>query len=339
MTAAIGSATTIERNTTTKPRERAVALSLGRRPRGTGTAASTVDTGAYVPTPVRLAIPTQMPLSGSNHFFSTALQPPRYLSVDLEDAGPARVLLLELLVDGRHDRAEAELREDPLRLRGLREADEPVRGVAVLARLDDGDRRLDQQGLPRDDVLELRESRLVLVRDEDVAAPGDERVRRVAARRVERDDVLDQLLDERLWPACPVLPRRRCAPYAAITFHFAAPDESGFGVTIPTPGFTRSLQFLIFFGLPSRTAKTTIELVAMPLYDCLSQLGSTSPAFTRSSMSSPVESWTTSALSPAATARAWSPDAPYDWVKLTSRPSGVCCHALMTAPSASRGTA
>ena len=63
-------------------------------------------------------------------------------------------------------------------------------------------------------------------------------------------------------------------------------------------------------GLSKGTAKTTIEFVAIPLKDCLSQFGSTSPAFSRSSMSSPVESWTTSARRPAATARAWSPEAP-----------------------------
>ena len=124
-----------------------------------------------------------------------------------------------------------------------------------------------------------------------------------------------------------------------MTFHFAAPDERGFGVTMPTPGFRRSPQFLIFFGFPSRTANTTIEFVAMPLADWRFHFESTSPALTSSSMSRPVDSWTTSAFNPAATARAWSPDAPYDCVKLTSRPSGVCCQALMTAPSASRGTA
>ncbi len=46
-----------------------------------------------------------------------------------------------------------------------------------------------------------------------------------------------------------------------------------------------------------------------------------------------------SVLRPLATARAWSPEAPYDWEKLTSFPSGVFCHSLMIAPSASRGTA
>ena len=47
-------------------------------------------------------------------------------------------------------------------------------------------------------------------------------------------------------------------------FHFAAPDVNGFGVTIWTPGLIRSFQPLIFFGLPSRTAKTTSEFVTMP---------------------------------------------------------------------------
>src|SRR6476619_4307280 len=54
-----------------------------------------------------------------------------------------------------------------------------------------------------------------------------------------------------------VLPRRRCAPYAARMFHFAEPELNGFGVTTCTPGRTRSDQLLIFFGLPFRTANTT----------------------------------------------------------------------------------
>ena len=46
-----------------------------------------------------------------------------------------------------------------------------------------------------------------------------------------------------------------------------------------------------------------------------------------------------SAGRPFATARAWSPEAPYDCEKLTFEPSGVFCHSLMIAPRASRGTA
>ncbi len=48
-------------------------------------------------------------------------------------------------------------------------------------------------------------------------------------------------------------------------FHFAAPEVNGFAVTTWTPGLIRSSQRLIFFGLPGRTAKTTTELVTIPL--------------------------------------------------------------------------
>jgi hypothetical protein len=48
-------------------------------------------------------------------------------------------------------------------------------------------------------------------------------------------------------------------------FHFADPDEDGFGVTIPTPGFTRSSQVLIPLGLPLRTTITTTDCVRTPL--------------------------------------------------------------------------
>ncbi len=85
ISAAIGRATTIERYATTKPRERAVALSLGALSGRTLPAVSTAD--IYVPTPARLAMPTQMPLSGSNHRLSTAFQPPMYLSVILKIPG------------------------------------------------------------------------------------------------------------------------------------------------------------------------------------------------------------------------------------------------------------
>ena len=48
-------------------------------------------------------------------------------------------------------------------------------------------------------------------------------------------------------------------------FHFAEPELNGFGVTTCTPGLIRSSQPLIFFGLPSRSAKTTTVSAAMPL--------------------------------------------------------------------------
>ena len=88
----------------------------------------------------------------------------------------------------------------------------------------------------------LRRDRLALVGQEHVALAGQEGVGRVAARAVLRDDVLEQLLHERAAPACRVLPSWRAAAYAASTFHFAEPELNGFGVTIWTPGLTRSFQ-------------------------------------------------------------------------------------------------
>ncbi len=62
-----------------------------------------------------------------------------------------------------------------------------------------------------------------------------------------------------------VLPCFRHDPYAAMMFQRAPPDVNGFGVTTSTSGRRRSFQLLIFFGLPSRTTKTTTELWTMPL--------------------------------------------------------------------------
>ena len=46
-------------------------------------------------------------------------------------------------------------------------------------------------------------------------------------------------------------------------------------------------------------------------------------------MSGSSENATTSAGRPAATARLWSPEAPYDWVNLTFLPAAVFWKALM----------
>ena len=48
-------------------------------------------------------------------------------------------------------------------------------------------------------------------------------------------------------------------------FQRAPPEVNGFGVTTSTSGRRRSFQLLIFFGLPSRTTKTTTEFVTIPL--------------------------------------------------------------------------
>jgi hypothetical protein len=69
----------------------------------------------------------------------------------------------------------------------------------------------------------------------------------------------------------------------------------------------------------------------------LSHFESTRPASTSRFTSSPVERKTTSALRPFATARAWSVDAPYDWLKLTPLPFGVFCQAWMIFPMTAFG--
>ena len=81
------------------------------------------------------------------------------------------------------------------------------------------------------------------------------------------------------WASVP--PLAAMWPQAASAFHRAAPDEAGFGVTMPTPGLIRSSQPLMFFGLPLRTASTTIDDDTMPLFGPSFQLSSTRPASTR----------------------------------------------------------
>ena len=116
-------------------------------------------------------------------------------------------------------------------------------------------------------------------------------------------------------------------PYAAMMFQRAPPDVNGFGVTIWTPGLTRSLHVLRCFGFPSRTTKTTTERVTMPLNLSLFQLCATRCFCTSDVMSGASESATMSAGSPAATARLWSPEAPYDCEKLTPWPAPVFWNA------------
>src|SRR3954466_6385378 len=62
------------------------------------------------------------------------------------------------------------------------------------------------------------------------------------------------------------LPSLRNAPYAAMTFHLAEPEEKTFGVTTSTPGLSRSSQLLMPFGLPLRTTRVATESVIMPLW-------------------------------------------------------------------------
>src|SRR3954453_7456492 len=113
-------------------------------------------------------------------------------------------------------------------------------------------------------------------------------------------------------------------------FHFAETDEAGLGVMILTPGLTRSSQVLMPSGLPLRTRNTTSESVRMPLVGVWFQLLSTSPAETRDATSGSSERWTSSACRPPATARDWSPEAPYEVVNFTSLPASVFWKSAMT---------
>src|SRR4051794_3878645 len=114
-------------------------------------------------------------------------------------------------------------------------------------------------------------------------------------------------------------------------FHFAEPDEAGFGVMILTPDLVRSSQLWMFLGLPLRTTITTTDWVRIPLEGVDFQSSATSFSSTSFCTSGSRERWTTSAFWPPMTARAWSPDAPYDWLKVTSLPSAVLLKSAMTA--------
>src|SRR3954449_7792010 len=134
------------------------------------------------------------------------------------------------------------------------------------------------------------------------------------------------------WPrycsaCCGVLPCSIWAPYAAMMFQRAPPEVNGLGSITWTPGFTRSAHVLICLGLPFLTTNVTTELLTKPWVGPLVQLELTSPAFTSLSTSGASERATTSAGRPDATARDWSPDAPYDWVNVTPLPVGVSWNA------------
>ena len=75
-------------------------------------------------------------------------------------------------------------------------------------------------------------------------------------------------------------------------FHFAEPDDAGSGVTILTPGLTRSSQPVMCSGLPFLTTMTTTESATMPLVGPLSQPLATLPAWASLVMSEPVENAT-----------------------------------------------
>src|SRR5919106_563644 len=129
---------------------------------------------------------------------------------DGEEAGRLRVF--ELAEDLLDDGAVALLAEDALRLGRAEVVDERLRppGLGRVGR--DRDRVLDQDRLVRDDVLErpvglLGEDRLVLVRKQDVALPGEERLQRLARALVLDRNVLEEELAQVLDPlllGCPL---------------------------------------------------------------------------------------------------------------------------------------
>src|SRR5437660_10395916 len=108
-----------------------------------------------------------------------------------------------------------------------------------------------------------------------------------------------------------------------MTSHRAPPELNGFGKTTSTPGFTRSSQVLMCFGLPLRSTKTTTDFETMPLYLLLDQFLSTSFASTSLSTSVEMEKLTTSAGRPAATALLCTSGAAKDGENLNAVPPGV----------------
>src|SRR3954453_4557936 len=113
-------------------------------------------------------------------------------------------------------------------------------------------------------------------------------------------------------------------------FHFAEPEEAGIGEMILNPGFARSSQQWMFFGLPLRTTMATTDWVRMPLVGVLFQSAETCLLSTRRCTSGSSERGTTSAFCPPSTARLWSPDAPYDCWKVKPLPSLVLLKSAMT---------
>ncbi len=103
----------------------------------------------------------------------------------------------------------------------------------------------------------------------------------------------------------------------------APPDVNGFGTTTSLSPLATSSQVWMSFGLPLRVMNTTVESWMMPLYWLSVQSSGTRPASTRRATSGSIAKWTRSAGWPASTARDWSPEAPNEFEKSTSAPSGV----------------
>src|SRR5438045_2359518 len=120
-------------------------------------------------------------------------------------------------------------------------------------------------------------------------------------------------------------------------FQRAPPEVAGFGVMTWTPGLVRSAQVFRFLGLPLRVVMVTTESVMKPFCGPEFHDGSTRPALTSRVTSGSREKSTMSAFRPATTARLWSPEAPYDWVKVMFLPAGVFWKALIRSWKAACG--
>ena len=111
-----------------------------------------------------------------------------------------------------------------------------------------------------DDVVEplaalAGQDRLVLVGHEHVARPADEGGGGVAAAAGQGDHVGEEAVEVGVGLVLGAAVGRPPGPRPPGAFQRAAPDEAGLGVTISTPGFTRSSQVWMFLGLPCPDAE------------------------------------------------------------------------------------
>src|SRR2546423_7828204 len=113
-----------------------------------------------------------------------------------------------------------------------------------------------------------------------------------------------------------------------MTSQRAPPELKGFGNTTSTPGFTRSSQVLMCFGLPFRSTKTTTDFETIPLYLLPAQPLSTSFDETSRSTSVEIEKLTTSAGRPAATALLCTSEAANEFWNLIPLPGAVAWYAV-----------
>ncbi len=196
-----------------------------------------------------------IPLSSSKYFVFASAQPPKLSSSVSSVSGSGNGSL-----GSRHPR-----RRSPPSMSGRKPAlayrvwpsslswKSRKSFAAGDASVGDGARVLDQQRAVGDDVVEvvatlLGEDGVVLVGEQDVAVAGRKEV--VASRPLPgMATVLASSLVEVRRRRRPRCRRRPDRAQAARMFHFAEPEDAGFGVTSSTPGLTRSSQRLDAHGV------------------------------------------------------------------------------------------